>query len=85
MTWQNSNIFTNLKAETEYTFYQRVKGSNIALVSEKSPVLIVVTDKEPVYTVIFKNWNGTILSTNTYHYGDAVVAPSTPTKASDNT
>ena len=35
------------------------------------------------YTVIFKNEDGTVLSTNTYHYGDAVTAPATPTKGSD--
>ena len=37
------------------------------------------------YTVIFKNEDGTVLSTNTYHYGDEVVAPTAPTKAADNT
>ena len=37
------------------------------------------------YTVIFKNEDGTVLSTETYHYGDAVTAPTTPTKAADNT
>jgi len=37
------------------------------------------------YTVIFKNEDGTALSTNIYHYGDEVVAPTTPTKAADNT
>ena len=85
VNWQDSNVFTNLTAETEYTFYQRVKGSNIALVSEKSPVLTVKTDVEPVYTITFKNWDGTILSTNTYHYGNVITTPSNPTKASDNT
>ena len=37
------------------------------------------------YTVVFKNWNGTVLSTKTYHYGDKVTAPSNPTKAADKT
>ena len=37
------------------------------------------------YTVIFKNEDGTVLSRNTYHYGDAITAPATPTKAADNT
>jgi len=37
------------------------------------------------YTVIFKNEDDTVLSTNTYHYGDEVIVPTTPTKASDNT
>ncbi len=36
------------------------------------------------YTVTFKNWDGTVLSTNTYHYGDKVTVPSNPTKSADN-
>jgi len=36
-------------------------------------------------TIIFKNWNGTIISSKTYHWGDSVVAPTNPTKAADNT
>ncbi len=37
------------------------------------------------YTVVFKNWNGDVLSSKTYHYGDKVTAPANPTKAADNT
>ena len=37
------------------------------------------------YTIVFKNWNGTVLSTKTYHYGDKVTIPTTPVKAADNT
>ena len=37
------------------------------------------------YTVIFENADGTVLSTNNYHYGDKVTVPATPTKAADNT
>ncbi len=37
------------------------------------------------YTVVFKDWNGTVLSTKTYHWGDTVTAPANPTKAADNT
>ena len=37
------------------------------------------------YTVVFKNWNGTVLSTKTYHWGDKVTAPADPTKPADNT
>ena len=35
------------------------------------------------YTVEFKDSDGTMLSSNTYHYGDEVVEPTAPTKASD--
>ena len=37
----------------------------------------------PIYTITFKKWDGTVLSTKTYHYGDKVIAPATPTKAAD--
>ena len=37
------------------------------------------------YTVIFKNYDGAELSKTTYHYGDEVTAPNTPSKPADNT
>ena len=37
------------------------------------------------YTVTFKDWNGTVLSAKTYHYGDKVTAPGDPTRAADKT
>ena len=37
------------------------------------------------YTVVFKNYDGSIISSTTYHYGNQVVLPSTPTKEADNT
>ena len=83
VSWQDSNVFTNLSANTTYTFYQRVKASDVALVSETSPSLTIKTDEEPVYTVTFKDWNGTVLSTNTYHYGDVVATPNNPTRPYD--
>lgn len=36
------------------------------------------------YTVVFKNWNGEILSSVTYRKGDAVKQPANPTKPADN-
>ena len=35
------------------------------------------------YTVTFKNWDGTVISQNTYNYGDAVVVPADPTRPDD--
>ena len=37
------------------------------------------------YTVVFKNYDGSIISSKVYHYGDTVTAPADPTKAADNT
>lgn len=36
------------------------------------------------YTVVFKNWNGDVISTKTYHYGDKVTAPSDPSRTADD-
>ncbi len=83
--WQSSNVFAGLSADTTYTFYQRVKASATALVSEVSAVLTVRTDEEPVYTIVFKNWDGTVLSTKTYHYGDTIAIPANPTRPDNGT
>ena len=37
------------------------------------------------YTVVFKNWNGDVLFAGTYHYGQDVVVPATPTRDADET
>lgn len=37
------------------------------------------------YTVTFKNWDGTILSQKTYHYGDPVTTPTTPQRPETET
>lgn len=36
------------------------------------------------YTVVFRDWNGETLLSNTYHYGDAVTAPYDPYRAADD-
>ena len=37
------------------------------------------------YTVVFENWDGSILLTQTYHYGDTIYVPANPTRTADNT
>ena len=46
VTWQEGNVFENLSADTTYNFYQRIKASDVALVSLPSIPL----------TVVFKKW-----------------------------
>ena len=36
-------------------------------------------------TVVFKDWDGTVLSSESYHYGDQVTAPADPVRPSDGT
>ena len=43
--WQTDNVFTDLQANTQYTFYQRVAETETAYASEKSSTLIVTTPK----------------------------------------
>lgn len=35
------------------------------------------------YTVTFENWDGTVISTNTYHWGDTITVPANPTRPDD--
>jgi putative cell wall-binding protein len=35
------------------------------------------------YTVTFKNWDGSVISKNTYNYGDAIAVPADPTRPDD--
>ena len=37
------------------------------------------------YTVVFRDWDGTVLASNTYHWNDNIIAPADPVKAADNT
>ncbi len=37
------------------------------------------------FIVSFVDWDGTVLSTNTYHWGDEVAAPEAPTREADDT
>ncbi len=57
LVWQNSDMFTGLLPNTEYTFYQRVKASDDALVSEKSEGATFTTKK--IFNIEFDANGGT--------------------------
>ena len=45
---------------------------------------IVVGEFTPSYTVVFKNWNGDILDSATYRYGEQVVTPENPIRQGED-
>ena len=47
ITWQDSNVFENLKGNTQYSFYQRYKETSTLSPAEPGEALTVVTDKPP--------------------------------------
>lgn len=48
-------------------------------------VYTAVYEKEYInYTVIFRDWDGTVISEATYHYGDPVNPPASPVRAEDD-
>ena len=55
----------------------------VVAVAEDTTYTATYTPTYIDYTVVFKNYDGTELSSATYHYGDTVVEPADPTKASD--
>lgn len=49
--------------------------------------MVITAEYEPTYieyTVVFKDWDGTELSKDIYHYGDAVSVPDNPQRAADD-
>ena len=59
--------------------------STNTLVVAKKKVTIHVTEDKETFQVVFKNWDGSILSEKTYQYGDTVTAPEAPTRPEDDT
>jgi len=85
-SWQDSNVFTNLEEDREYTFYQRYKSTTYTYDSSSSPALRVTTEASPYnkqYTVEFRNWDGSVISSGIYRYEDPVQVPPNPTRPAD--
>lgn len=69
----------------EYTYEFIGWDQEITLVDGNKTYKALFSETNIDYTIIFKNYDGTILSEATYFYGSTVVEPTTPTKESDNT
>ena len=61
VTWQQSNVFTGLKASTQYHFYQMVPESETTIASQVSPALTVKTPDKIANTV----YMGMVVRTDT--------------------
>ncbi len=72
-------------ADNTYTYTFKAWDKEIVSVSRNDTYTATYEATYIEYTVVFKNYDGTVLSSKTYHYGDKVVEPSTPTKPADNT
>ena len=73
-------------ADKTYTYTFTGWNSEIATTCTGTKSYRAQYSKEYIdYTVTFKDADGTVLSTKTYHYGDKVTAPAAPTKAADKT
>jgi hypothetical protein len=76
-----TNPARNPDAVYTYTF----KGWNKEITDcvDDETYIAIYTATYTDYTVTFKNWDGTILSAKTYHYGDKVTIPADPMRAVD--
>ncbi len=71
-------------ADNTYTY--TFNGWNVVEVTGDATYTASFTANYIEYTVTFKNWDGSVIDTQTYHYGDAIVAPAeVPTKAANET
>ena len=81
--WQTSGVFTDLSPDTSYSFYARKAATSSQMASPASAACTVKT--LAIYTVVFQNYDGTILSTESYHYADVVTVPADPARPADKT
>ena len=72
-------------ADNTYTYTFKSWDKVITKVGGNAEYIAVFESHYIDYTVVFKNYDGTVLSSTTYHYGDTVNAPANPTKPADNT
>ena len=72
-------------ADNTYTYEFVGWGTTVDVCEGNAEYTAEFTPVYIEYTVIFKNYDGTELSKTTYHYGDEVIAPETPSKPADNT
>lgn len=73
------------ESDGEYTYTFNGWDQEITLCYGDKTYRATYTTDENVYTVTFKNEDGTVILIRAYHYGDTVVLPADPVKAADET
>ena len=70
-------------ADNQYTYY--FAGWDKTVVNCNGDAVYTATYSTTLinYTVTFKDYDGTVLSSSTYHYGDAIIIPANPTRPTD--
>ena len=69
------------EADNTYTYTFAGWDSEVSAVANGSVTYTATYASSYIdYTIEFKNWDGTVISSNTYHYGDSVAAPADPTR-----
>ena len=71
-------------ADNTYTYIFSGWDQEVTVASGHKTYTAVFTPVYIEYSVVFKNSDGTIISTERYHYGDTIVIPQIPSKPSDN-
>ncbi len=72
-------------ADNTYTYTFSGWDKEIVEVSENVTYTALYTPTFIDYTVVFKNYDGTVLQEKIYHYGEKVLAPQSPLKPSNET
>lgn len=71
-------------ADNTYTYQFTGWDSEVTACTGNKTYTAVYQETYIDYTVTFLDWNGDVLTTQTYHYGDSVSAPAAPTRESDD-
>ncbi|MBQ7646871.1 MAG: leucine-rich repeat protein, partial [Clostridia bacterium] len=71
-------------ADNTYTYVFKAWDKEISAVSSNETYTATYTPTFIEYTVKFVDYDDTVITSNTYHYGDTVTAPSNPYRAPDD-
>ncbi len=71
------------EANAQYTYTFKEWDKDFTNITADTTITAVYTETLNKYTVTFKDYDGTILDTQTVEYGKSATAPSTPTREAD--